>query len=87
MRFLQDKSFERVGGTKKIQVDLRIISATNKNLEDAVKEGRFREDLYYRLVVYMIPLPPLRVRKEDIPLLINHFLKKYKMKSPKIFRR
>jgi len=78
LRFLQDKSFERVGGTKKIHVDLRIISATNRNLEDAVKEGRFREDLYYRLMVYLISLPPLRVRKEDIPLLINHFLKKYK---------
>lgn len=78
LRFLQDKSFERVGGTKKIHVDLRIISATNRNLEDAVKEGRFREDLYYRLMVYLISLPPLRVRKDDIPLLINHFLKKYK---------
>ena len=78
LRFIQDKSFERVGGTKKIHVDLRIISATNRNLEDAVKEGRFREDLYYRLMVYLISLPPLRVRKEDIPLLINHFLKKYK---------
>ena len=83
LRFLQDKSFERVGGTKKIHVDLRIISATNRNLEDAVKEGRFREDLYYRLMVYMISLPPLRVRKEDIPLLINHFLKKYKNEIPK----
>ena len=78
LRFIQDKSFERVGGTKKIHVDLRIISATNRNLEDAVKEGRFREDLYYRLMVYLISLPPLRVRKDDIFLLINHFLKKYK---------
>jgi DNA-binding NtrC family response regulator len=83
LRFLQDKSFERVGGTKKIHVDLRIISATNRNLEDAVKEGRFREDLYYRLMVYLISLPPLRVRKEDIPLLINHFLKKYKSEISK----
>ena len=83
LRFLQDKSFERVGGTKKIHVDLRIISATNRNLEDAVKEGRFREDLYYRLMVYLISLPPLRVRTEDIPLLINHFLKKYKSEIPK----
>ena len=83
LRFLQDKSFERVGGTKTIHVDLRIISATNRNLEDAVKEGRFREDLYYRLMVYLISLPPLRVRKEDIPLLINHFLKKYKSEISK----
>ena len=83
LRFLQDKSFERVGGTKKIHVDLRIISATNRNLEDAVKEGRFREDLYYRLMVYLIYLPPLRIRKEDILLLINHFLKKYKSEFSK----
>ena len=83
LRFLQDKSFDRVGGTKKIHVDLRIISATNRNLEDAVKEGRFREDLYYRLMVYLIYLPPLRIRKEDILLLINHFLKKYKSEFSK----
>ncbi|MBT4049340.1 MAG: sigma-54-dependent Fis family transcriptional regulator [Nitrospina sp.] len=83
LRFLQDKSFEKVGGTKKINVDLRVISATNRNLQDAVKEGRFREDLYYRLMVYLISLPPLRVRKDDIPLLINHFLKKYKDEIPK----
>ena len=58
LRFLQDKCFEKVGGIKKINVDLRIISATNQNLQDAVKEGRFREDLYYRLMVYLISLPP-----------------------------
>ena len=78
LRFLQDKSFERVGGNKKIHVDLRIISATNRNLEEAVRSGRFREDLYYRLVVYSVLIPPLRERREDIPILINHFLKKYK---------
>ena len=78
LRFLQDKSFERVGGNKKIHVDLRIISATNKNLEEAVQQGSFREDLYYRLVVYPVFIPPLRERREDIPILINHFLKKYK---------
>ena len=72
-----------MGGTKKIHVDLRIISATNRNLEDAVKEGRFREDLYYRLMVYIISLPPLRVRKEDIPIMINYFLIKYKSEIPK----
>ena len=78
LRFLQDKSFERVGGNKKIHVDLRIISATNRNLEEAVRQGKFREDLYYRLVVYSVFIPPLRARREDIPILINHFLKKYK---------
>jgi two-component system, NtrC family, response regulator AtoC len=78
LRFLQDKSFERVGGNKKIHVDLRIISATNRNLEEAVQQGNFREDLYYRLVVYPVFIPALRERREDIPILINHFLKKYK---------
>ena len=78
LRFLQDKSFERVGSNKKIHVDLRIISATNKDLENAVRQGMFREDLYYRLVVYSVFIPPLRKREEDIPILINHFLKKYK---------
>ena len=79
LRFIQDKSFERVGSNKKIQVDLRIISATNKDLENAVRQGKFREDLYYRLVVYSILIPPLRERGQDIPILINHFLKKYKL--------
>ena len=79
LRFIQDKSFERVGSNKKIQVDLRIISATNKDLENAVRQGKFREDLYYRLVVYSILIPPLRDRGQDIPILINHFLKKYKL--------
>lgn len=83
LRFLQEKYFERVGGNKKIHVDLRIISATNQNLEQRVREGKFREDLYYRLVVYPIFLPSLRKRKEDIPLLVNHFLKKYKDEMPK----
>ena len=78
LRFIQDKSFERVGSNKKIHVDLRIISATNKDLENAVRQGKFREDLYYRLVVYSVFIPPLRKREEDIPILINHFLKKYK---------
>ena len=84
LRFLQDKTFERVGGNKKINVDLRIISATNRNLEKEVESGKFREDLYYRLVVYPITMPALRERTEDIPLLVNHFLKKYKNEMPKI---
>ena len=82
LRFLQDKSFKPVGGNKKIKVDLRIISATNKDLEKAVANGEFREDLYFRLVVYPIFIPPLRDRKEDIPPLVNHFIKKYRNEIP-----
>ena len=77
LRVLQDREFKRVGGTEDIRVDVRIISATNKDLEEAVKAKRFREDLFYRLNVIQIRLPSLRERKEDIPLLTNHFLKKY----------
>ena len=84
LRFLQDKTFERLGGNTKISVDLRIISATNRKLAQDVASGKFREDLYYRLVVYTITMPGLRERKEDIPLLVNHFLKKYKNEMPKI---
>jgi len=84
LRFLQDKTFERVGGNKKISVDLRIISATNRKLENDIKTGKFREDLYYRLVVYPITIPALREHKEDIPLLVSYFLKKYKKEMPKI---
>ena len=77
LRVLQDKEFKRVGGTEDIRVDVRIIAATNKELEEAVKEKRFREDLFYRLNVIQIKLPPLRDRREDIQTLANHFLKKY----------
>ena len=77
LRVLQDREFKRVGGTEDIRVDVRIISATNKDLEVAVKEKLFREDLFYRLNVIQIKLPPLRERKDDIPPLANHFLKKY----------
>ncbi|NWG04833.1 MAG: sigma-54-dependent Fis family transcriptional regulator [Syntrophaceae bacterium] len=77
LRVLQDKEFKRVGGTEDIRVDVRIISATNKDLEGAVREKLFREDLFYRLNVIQIKLPPLRERREDIPLLAHHFLKKY----------
>jgi len=75
LRFLQENQFERVGGEQTLSVDVRIISATNKNLKEAVKKGQFREDLYYRLNVIPIHIPPLRERKIDIPLLIEHFLK------------
>ncbi len=77
LRVLQEKEIVRVGGTQPIKVDFRCIAATNKNLEDLVKAGTFRPDLYYRLNVFTIQLPPLRERREDIPLLAEHFLKKY----------
>ena len=77
LRVLQEKTIERVGGTLPIHVDFRLIAATNKNLEDEVKNGNFREDLYYRLNVVKIVMPPLRKRSEDIPLLIKHFMDKY----------
>jgi DNA-binding NtrC family response regulator len=77
LRVLQEKSFERVGGSKPINVDVRIIAATNKNLEDAIQKGEFRQDLYYRINVVPINLPPLRDRKDDIPDLIEHFIKKF----------
>ena len=77
LRVLQEKRFERVGGHETIDVDLRVVAATNKSLEKEVKDGKFREDLFYRLNVIKIEMPPLRERSEDIPLLITHFLQKY----------
>lgn len=81
LRFLQEGSFEKVGGEKKVSVDVRIISATNKNLKEEVRQGRFREDLYYRLNVIPIHLPPLRERQSDIPLLAAHFLAEAEQES------
>ncbi len=77
LRVLQERRFERVGGTQSIEVDVRVIAATNRSLKRLVKEGTFREDLYYRLNVIKIELPPLRERSEDIPLLATHFCAKY----------
>lgn len=77
LRVLQERQFERVGGVHTIKVDIRIIAATNKDLEKNVKEGKFRDDLFYRLNVIPIKIPPLRERKSDIPLLVNHFLNKF----------
>ncbi len=76
LRVLQEKTFERVGGSKSINVDVRIIAATNRILDDLVKDGKFREDLYYRLNVVPIHLPPLRERRQDIPLLLDYFLER-----------
>ncbi|WP_435007403.1 sigma-54-dependent transcriptional regulator [Tundrisphaera lichenicola] len=81
LRVLQSGTFERVGGTETISVDVRIVAASNKKLEDEVKAGRFRSDLYYRLAVVRIDVPPLRDRSEDIPLLALHFLEKLTAKS------
>jgi len=77
LRVLQDGEFERVGGEITIKTDVRIITATNQDLQKLISDGKFREDLYYRLSVIPIDLPPLRERKEDIPLLVNHFLQKF----------
>ncbi len=77
LRVLQEKEFERVGGTKSERADVRIVAATNKDLVSAMKKGEFREDLFYRLSVVPIDVPPLRDRKEDIPLLVDHFLEKF----------
>jgi DNA-binding NtrC family response regulator len=77
LRILQEKSFERLGGRETIRVDIRFIVATNKDLEEAISKGEFREDLYYRLNVVSIKIPPLRERKEDIPALVSYFLRKF----------
>lgn len=77
LRVLQEKEIERIGSNKSIKVDIRIIAATNRNLEKEVAEGRFRLDLYYRLNVFPVQLPTLRDRKEDIGILAQHFIKKY----------
>jgi len=86
LRVLQEGEFERLGATKTIRVDVRIIAASNKDLMDGVKAGTFREDLFYRLNVITLKLPPLRQRREDIPLLVDTFLKKYSEKNGKLIR-
>jgi len=85
LRFLQEREFDRVGGVRPVKVDVRIIAATNRDLDDAIKIGRFREDLYHRINVIPITLPPLRERNQDIPALSKHFLRRYSSESKKNF--
>lgn len=87
LRVLQEKEFERVGGIKTIKVDVRIIAATNRHVKKALQEGLLREDLYYRLNVISIGIPPLREHKEDVPLLVGHFLEKFNRESGKNIKR
>jgi len=83
LRVLQEREIQRIGGTISIPVDVRVIAATNKDLESRVKSGEFREDLYYRIAVFPIVVPPLRERREDIPLLARHFLQKHAERTEK----
>ena len=87
LRVLQDRTFLKVGGTQPLTVDVRVIAATNRQLEEAVKLKEFREDLYYRLNVIKVELPPLRDRAEDIPLLVRHFINKFSKKLDRNIRR
>ncbi|MBW1990832.1 MAG: sigma-54-dependent Fis family transcriptional regulator [Deltaproteobacteria bacterium] len=87
LRVLQDRAFERIGGVKTIRVDIRVIAATNQNLEELVNQGRFREDLFYRLNVIPIRIPPLRERPSDIPLLVSHFLQEFSRTKKKPLKR
>jgi transcriptional regulator with GAF, ATPase, and Fis domain len=86
LRVLQEREFERVGGTRPIPIDVRVLAATHCDLRAAVAEGRFRQDLFYRLNVFPLQIPPLRERPEDIPLLATHFIQRYAKKTKKKIR-
>jgi two-component system NtrC family response regulator len=86
LRVLQEREFERVGSSRPIQVDVRLLAATHRNLEALVREGRFRDDLYYRINVVSVTLPPLRERREDLPPLIDHFVRRLAEKNGKTVR-
>jgi DNA-binding NtrC family response regulator len=86
LRFLEEKSFKRVGGAQDVHVDVRVVAATNRSLQDEVRKGHFREDLFYRLNVMAVPLPPLRERKLDIPLLIEHYVEAFNLEFRKKIR-
>ncbi len=85
LRVLQEREFERIGGSGRLQADVRVIAATNRDLESAIESGRFRSDLFYRLNVFPVEVPPLRKRKEDIPLLVTYFLNRYARKAGRQF--
>ncbi|MCZ6865288.1 MAG: sigma 54-interacting transcriptional regulator, partial [Candidatus Dadabacteria bacterium] len=87
LRVLQEQEFERVGGTETKKVDVRVIAASNRNLEEDLKHGAFRADLFYRLNIFPIHIPPLRERIDDIPLLINYFIKKFSHRMGKKIQR
>src|SRR6202023_4241497 len=86
LRVLQEHEFERVGGTRSIQTNVRVIAATNRNLQAAIAAGTYRGDLFYRLNVFPIDLPPLRERREDIPVLVEYFIDRYSRKAGKSFQ-